>query len=89
MHDIQNRLGFVAALARRVAESNKRFERRVPELRLLEDALEPSRLAREEAFGQGHASERLRGWLRTERSEAARHWNLLTDLKVEHLPYAD
>jgi hypothetical protein len=57
-------------------------------LRLLEEALEQSRLAREETFGQGRASERLCDWLREERSDAAKHWNLLTDLKVEHLPYA-
>lgn len=86
--DLQNRLGFTVALARQVAERKKEFERRLPELRRFEEALEPSRLAREETFGQGHAHERLREWLRRERSDAARHWNLLTDLKVEHLPYA-
>ena len=87
--DLQNRLGFVVALARQVAERGKGFERRVPELRLLEESLEPSRLAREETFGQRRPSERLRDWLRGERSDAATHWNLLTDLKVEQLPYAD
>ena len=71
-----------------MAERKKEFERRLPELRRFEEALEPSRLAREQTFGQGHAHERLREWLRRERSDAARHWNLLTDLKVEHLPYA-
>jgi hypothetical protein len=86
--DLQNRLGFVVALARKVAERNRRFERRVPELRRLEAALEPSRLAREKTFAQGPVSERMRDWLRGERNEAAEHWNLLTDLKVEHLSYA-
>ncbi len=87
--DLQNRLGFLVTLAREVAECNKRFEQRVPELRRLEDALEPSRLAREETFGQGHVSERMREWLREVRTDAAKHWNLLTDLRVEHLPYAN
>jgi transcriptional regulator with XRE-family HTH domain len=86
--DLQNRLGFVVALARQVAERKKEFERRLPALRRFEKALEPSRLAREETFGQGHPHERLRSWLRSERSDAAKHWNLLTDLKVEHLSYA-
>ncbi len=86
--DLQNRLGFMVALARQVAERKKEFERRLPELRLMEEALEHSRLALEETFGQGHPHERLREWLRTERSDAAKYWNLLTDLKVEHLPYA-
>lgn len=86
--DLQNRLGFVVALARQVAERQQEFRGRVPELRRLEETLETSRLAREETFGQGNAGERLRQWLREERSDPARHWNLLTDLKVEHLPYA-
>jgi len=86
--DLQNRLGFMVALARQVAERKKEFGGRLPELRRLEGALGPSRLAREETFGQGHAHERLRKWLRRERSNAARYWNLLTDLKAEHLPYA-
>jgi len=86
--DLQNRLGFTVVLARQVAERKEAFERRLPELRRFEVALEPSRLAREETFGQGHTHERLKEWLNRERSEAARHWNLLTDLKPEQLPYA-
>ncbi|PYT38009.1 MAG: hypothetical protein DMF52_00795 [Acidobacteria bacterium] len=86
--DLQNRLGFVVSLARKVAESKQEFERRRQDLRHLEEGLEPSRLAREETFGQGHASEGLRTWLRSKQSEAAGHWNLLTDLQPEHLPYA-
>jgi hypothetical protein len=86
--DLQNRLGFMVALARQVAERKKEFEERLPELRLMQGALERGRLAREETFGQGHPRERLREWLSRERSDAARYWNLLTDLKVEHLPYA-
>jgi transcriptional regulator with XRE-family HTH domain len=86
--NLQNRLGFTVALARQVAERKKEFERRLPELRHFERVLESSRLAREETFGQGHAHEPLLEWLKRERSEAARHWNLLTDLKAEQLPYA-
>ncbi len=86
--DLQNRLGFVVALARQVAERKRGYEPRISAMRQLEELLEPSRLAREETFGQGRASERMRAWLRKERTNAARHWNLLTDLKVEHLPYA-
>ncbi len=85
--DLQNRLGFMVSLAREVAELKQEFETRRQGLRLLEEALEPSRLAREETFGQGHASEGLRAWLRSRQSESAGHWNLLTDLKPEHLPY--
>lgn len=86
--NLQNRLGFTVALARQAAERKKDFERRLPELREFEECLEFSRLAREEAFGQVHAHERLVAWLKKERSKTARHWNLLTDLRVEQLPYA-
>lgn len=86
--DLQNRLGFMVSLARSVAESKREFEGRRQALRDLEESLEPSRLAREEAFGQGNASEGLRAWLRRKQSDAAGHWNLLTDLRPEHLPYA-
>src|SRR2546425_913238 len=85
---LQNRLGFTVAPARPGGGSQQEILKRLPELRHFERALEPSRLAREEAFGSGHAHERLREWLKRERSEAARHWNLLTDLKAEQLPYA-
>lgn len=88
MNDLQNRLGFVVSLARKVAESQPKFLGRRQDLRDLEEVLEPSRLAREETFGQGHDSEGLRSWLRGQQSEMAGHWNLLTDLRPEHLPYA-
>lgn len=86
--DLQNRLGFTVTLAREVAEQDPRWRHRVGELRRLEEFLEPSRLAREDTFGAVARSERMRDWLRHHRSKAARHWNLLTDLKTEHLPYA-
>ena len=86
--DLQNRLGFTVTLAREVAERDPRWRRRVSELRYLEEALEPSRLAREDTFGRPVRSERMHAWLRRHRSKAAEHWNLLTDLKIEHLPYA-
>jgi hypothetical protein len=87
--DLQNRLGFTVALAREVADRTPSLRHRVAELRLLEETLNPSRLAREDTFGRRETSDRMRAWVRENRSEAARHWNLLTDLKPEHLPYVD
>ncbi len=88
VRDLQNRLGFTASLARQVAERNLRWHHRTRELRRLEEFLEPSRLAREDTFGRIETGERMRAWLRDQRSKAAEHWNLLTDPKTEHLPYA-
>lgn len=87
--DLQNRLGFTASLARAVAERNPAFRNRWDELQRLEQSLERSRLAREDTYGRRETSERMVAWLRANRSPEAAHWNLLSDLKPEHLPYAD
>jgi hypothetical protein len=88
LRDLQNRLGFTVTLAREIAEQDPRWRHRAGELRRLEESLEPSRLAREDTYGGAAGSERMRDWLRNHRSKVAEHWNLLTDLKKEHLPYA-
>ncbi len=88
VRDLQNRLGFTVALARQVAEKNPEYRHRSNELRRLEEYLEPSRLAREDTYGRSETSGRMRVWLREHRSDIASHWNLLTDLRTEHLPYA-
>jgi len=87
VRDAQNRLGFVVTLGRRVAGKwgNDAAQRK---LREVEEALETARLAREDSFCQGSLSEAERDWLRRARPADARHWNLLTDLDAEHLPYA-
>ena len=86
--DLQNRLGFTVALAREVAEQNPLYRGRRDDLRRLEEALELSRLAREDTLGRRETSQRMLAWVRDNRSDAAKHWNLLTDLRAEHLPYA-
>jgi len=88
LQDLQNRFGFVVSLAREIADHDPRWLHRAGKLRQLEETLEPSRLAREDGYGAVADSERLQEWLRDNRSKAAQHWNLLTDLKREHLPYA-
>jgi hypothetical protein len=88
LQDRQNRFGFMAALAREVAERNPEFAHRLDKLRELERRVEKSRLAGEDTLGQSKTSERMRDWLRNHRSDLAKHWNVLTDLKSEHLPYA-
>ena len=89
MRDLQNRLGFTVSLARQVAARNVAYRHRLDPLRRLEHSLEPSRLAREDTYGRSETSQRMRKWLRSHRTREARHWNLWTDLEVEHLPYVD
>jgi transcriptional regulator with XRE-family HTH domain len=84
--DLQNRLGFVVNLARQVSERGVEAER-TQALANLESLLESSRLAREDHFYRAPRNDRERQWLFENRSDAARHWNLLSDLRPEHLQY--
>ena len=85
--DVQNRLGFVVALTRRLAE---RDGDHVTALKLsrLEQQLDRARLVKEDTLGRESMTVAERRWLHDKRSPEAQHWNLLTDLVPEHLPYA-
>ena len=50
-------------------------------------ALDRVRLVREDTLCQASLSDVERRWLRRTRSAPARHWNLLTDLGSQTLPY--
>jgi transcriptional regulator with XRE-family HTH domain len=84
--DLQNRLGFVVNLARQLSERGAEAGR-TQALANLESLLESSRLAREDYFYRAPRNDRERQWLLENRPEAARHWNLLSDLRPEHLQY--
>ncbi len=87
LRDAQNRLGFVVSLARRLAQraGDGRQARALSEL---ETELERSRLAREDTLCRASLPEPERRWLAEQRSEEARHWNVLADWTVEDLRYA-
>jgi transcriptional regulator with XRE-family HTH domain len=87
VNDLQNRLGFVVTLARRVSERSDNEDRNRA-LEELEKSLNESRLVREDTFLKSVNSEVEREWLRRNRPEEARHWNLLTNWRPEHLQYA-
>jgi transcriptional regulator with XRE-family HTH domain len=87
VRDRQNRLGFAVSLAGDVAEGKNDMER-ARELRKYLEVLESARLAREDTFCHDSMTQAERVWLRDHRSPAAAHWNLLTDMKAEHLAYA-
>lgn len=87
IRDVQNRLGFVVALARQVAEKREQQDA-AAKLRDIEAILDRARLVREDTLCQESLSEAERRWLRHKRSAEAARWNLLTDLDAELLPYA-
>jgi len=84
--DLQNRLGFVASLARRVSETGQN-RTRTRKLSELEATLDRSRLVREDDFMRPPRNDEERRWMMQNRPEEARHWNLVTDLRPEHLGY--
>ena len=85
--NLQNKLGFVVRLGRRVAESHS-DNARSKELGKLEEMLEESRLAKEGFFYRPPMTEREREWLSKNRTADAVHWNLLADMRPEQLSYA-
>lgn len=84
--DRQNRLAYVTLLASEVAQSRGEAEL-AKFLRLRSASLERSRLANEDTLAKNSMSQAERKWLRTHRTRAATHWNLLTDLKAEDLQH--
>lgn len=87
VRDLQNRLGFVVGLARRLAE-RAADQGKALTLTNLEAELDRSRLAREDTLCRASLPEPERRWLTEHRSEEAKHWNLLTDWTADALRYA-
>lgn len=88
VNDLQNRLGFVTSLARMAAE--KRGERdEAARLQRREAALAGSRLVKEDTLCSESMTETEKRWVRAHRTPEAEFWNVLSDLKAEHLHYVD
>jgi transcriptional regulator with XRE-family HTH domain len=85
--DLQNRLGFVVAVARELAQ-RRGDETRAATLMHWEQVLERARLVREDTFGRSTLTETERTWLRESRPDTARQWNLLTRLSVDDVEAA-
>jgi transcriptional regulator with XRE-family HTH domain len=88
LQDVQNRLGFVVAVAKRLAADRPEFESAFSRLSVVEQQLERARLAREDTLCRESMPVAERRWLKAHRSALARHWNLLTGLNASQLSYA-
>jgi hypothetical protein len=83
-HDAQNRLGFLVALASRLAAAKgdaaatELLERR-------EQALQRSLLQQDDTFSRSSLTQAERRWLVANRSPEAKRWNLLATLNVDRL----
>jgi hypothetical protein len=87
VRDLQNKLGFVTCLARRVAEKLGE-DNKAELLRKQERVLERSRLFFEDTFCNDSLTQAERRWLETNRPDDAKEWRVLSDLSPEHLSYA-
>lgn len=88
MADATNRLGFVVDLARELAQRQSGSDSlQYRQLTELSDQLRRSRLAAETTLSHESLSEQERNWLRSNRPESALYWNVLTDLRPEHLQF--
>jgi transcriptional regulator with XRE-family HTH domain len=81
--NLQNRLGFLVALANRLERPNAGEQ-----LRKALAALESSRLSAEGTLCRESMSQAERNWVRKHRSPDAAHWNLLTTLTADQLTHA-
>jgi len=88
LHNAQNRLGYLVHLAGRTARELPERQVAVRTLSRWESELEEARLAGEGTLCRESMLTPERVWLRANRTEAAAHWNLLTGLTAEQLPYA-
>jgi transcriptional regulator with XRE-family HTH domain len=83
-HDAQNRLGFLVALASRLAAA-KGDVAAVELLDRREQALQRSLLQQDDTFSRASLTQAERRWLAANRSPEAKRWNLLTALNVDRL----
>ena len=83
-YDLQNRLGFVTNVAKRMAERYG-SQATVQQLKTVEAKLERSKFERQETLCKETMTRAEREWLKVQRTEEAKQWNLLTDLSPQHL----
>jgi len=83
LRNAQNRLGYLVYLATSTAPASV-----ADALSKWKMELEEARLASEGTLCRDSMPEREKTWLRENRPQAAVHWNLLTSLSADKLPYA-
>jgi len=85
LRNLQNRLGFLVALARELAEGKENKSDAAIRLRQVEGDLERARLMAETTLSRESMPPSEREWLRANRPALARHWNVITTLIADEL----
>jgi len=88
LQDVQNRLGFLVAVAKGLTADKPESQSAFNQLSAAEQQLERARLARQDTLCRESMPNAERHWLESNRSSLARHWNLLTGLTADQLSYA-
>ena len=88
LRNLQNRLGFLVAVAREFAEARPGWSASVTRLRQVEQELERARLAAETTLSREAMPQAEREWLVRNRPPLAEQWNVLTSLSSQQLTYA-
>jgi transcriptional regulator with XRE-family HTH domain len=88
LQDVQNRLGFLVAVAKGLTADRPEYQSALKQLSAAEQQLERARLVRQDTLCRESMPNAERRWLEVNRSPLARHWNLLTGLTADHLSYA-
>ena len=87
LRNLQNRLGFLVAVARELTEGRADRSDAAKRLGEIEKALERARLAAETTLSRESMPPAEREWLRKHRPLLAKRWNVLTSLTARQLPY--
>lgn len=88
LKDLQNRLGFLTALACKLAEKSGDTEK-TAEFKGRLDELEKSRLVKADTLCNQTMTETEKRWILQNRSAEAAHWNIISDLSIDHLRYKE
>ena len=88
LRNLQNRLGFLVAVARELAENQPERSDAVKRLREVGKDLDLARLAAETTLSCESMPPAERAWLRANRPPLAERWNVLTSLNSRQLNYA-
>ncbi len=85
--NLQNRLGYLVNLAEQLANKKGTTEK-AKQIASARSELKELRLPTEDTLCHSSLTEVEKRWLRLHRPPEAEMWNLLTDLRIEHLSYA-
>lgn len=84
LKNLQNRLGFLTCLARKLAE-RRRDKKAMVKFKRWENILEDARLVKQDTLCRQNMSDSEKQWVLQNRSKEAAHWNILSNLSAEYL----